>query len=513
MILPILYVLLLAGYFVLRFKARWVDTDTSTLTRAIIAIQDQGKLHPIGYIYPHGYGYQVVSVYIADFAGITPQILQTIFYPFVAVIILFMTAYMFYFLSSGTYSGATLAVTFLFFQPDILFVIFRGSHEKLDWALITAALSLLYLSISKPIRQSVWFVPLFYLSVFTVISINVFFASTFITAIVVSFLVGSMIRGIFKHRIRNSSSEFRRLFYITASSFILLFVFMFYIYPQSLSDIQALKTIADKVSALILSFEPQSQPYGYISVGWVNQWAYLGLSFFTWILISTSLIVWLWRGWRILTGSDIFGISESLDWLLYTGFAVQVAVSIIVDFSGALSSNMQLRVFPGFTIMACALISRALIQTVPKFRHYGWKKYILFGIIPIAFCWFSLASILKSTNEPFLSNKWGFYTIQEKSAIDWANTHLKGVNIWSGIDERLREAFRFSLSSNQKLPNNFLFNPFDPDTQRYVLYSEIEKIRSGRIGIAMPLVSDWLRNYDNGEVQIYHERPATPFQK
>src|SRR3970040_732571 len=85
---------------------------------------------------------------------------------------------------------AALSALFLFLQPDVLFVTLRGSHEKLGWPLIVIALTSLCGSVDLPSRKLAVHIALFYGVVFGMIATNVFFASTFLTAITVSLLLG-----------------------------------------------------------------------------------------------------------------------------------------------------------------------------------------------------------------------------------------------------------------------------------------------------------------------------------
>ncbi len=508
--LLLLYALAVAGYAVLRYRGQWTETDTATLTNLIEVMREQATIRPAGLAYPHGFAYQVVSLAVLSAIGLPVQALQTTVYPFLAVIGLVLTSLAFFTQVTGDRRVAILASLSLFFQPDVMFVTLRGSHEKLDWPLMMVALTLLYRSVNQPLRRTTVYVGLFYLTVFAMMATNVFFASTFLISFILSLLLGLAARTFL--RSRSTSSDLRRLTYVSLSCSVLLFTFMAYIYPLALSNLRTLRTIWDQIGTLLLSFEIKGQPYEYISYGWVSPQAYLGLTAFTWLLIISSLAEWLWRGKQILDGRENLGLRDSLDWLLYAGFAIQVGLSIIVDFAGVLSENMQLRVFPGFTVLALCLLARAAWRVASSPRLRGWKRRIALGLAGAAVSWFALASVFKATNEPVFSNKWGFYSTSEDSAVYWIDSHVRFGNIWTGLDERINALFRTNYGGRSQSRNVYDIYALKPQ-DRYVLFSERERERGLRMGIAMPSVLGWIRVYDNGEVYLYHKRPLTPYQR
>jgi len=510
--LLLLYALAVAGYSVLRYRGQWTECDTATMTRIIEVMRDQGVIHPTGPAYSHGFCYQVVSLAILSATGLSLQTLQITVYPFLAVIGLGLTALAFYTQVTRDGRVAVLAALLLLFQPDVMFVTLRGSHEKLDWPLMMVALTLLYRSVGQPLRTMAVYAGLFYLTVFAMIATNVFFASTFLVAILLSLVLGLAAGVILRRRRPTPPTDLRRLTYVSLSCGVLLFAFMAYVYPPALSDLRTLRTIWDQVSALLLSFEPRGQPYAYIPFAWVSPRVYLGLTAFTWLLVASSLAAWLWRGKRTLDGRENLGLHESLDWLLYAGFAIQVVLSVIVDFAGVLAENMQLRVFPGFTVLAVCLLARAAWRVAASPWLCGWRRGIALGLTGLAVAWFALASVFKATNEPVFSNKWGFYSTSEDSAVYWADSHVRFGNIWAGLDERISALFQTNYGGRSQSRNVYDIYAFKPQ-DRYVLFSEHERERGLRMGMAMPSVLGWIRVYDNGEVYLYHKRPQTPYQR
>lgn len=509
--LLLLYALAVAGYFVLRYAAHGADSDVSVFNRAIQAVREQGTLlYSGGSVYPHGFAYQAASAALLQVTGLSVQTLQTIVWPLLAGLGLALVAFVFYAEIAGDRRIALLASFLLFLQPDVLFVTLRGSHEKFDWPLILLALTLLCKGARSPKGRTVQ-VLLFYLAVFALTSTNAFFATTFLAAIVLSLLFATLAVSL-SHRRLSEARDLRRLIYVSLSCGILLFVFMFYLYRPAILYLRELNRVSDQIGATILSFEAPGQPYAYISYGWISRQVYLGLTAFTWLLIGLSFAEWARQAIEILKGRHTVSLENSLDWLLYAGFAFQIAVSIAVDYSGVLGQNLQLRVFPGFTILAVLMVARGARRVFSSLHLSGWTRRLALGLLLLAFAWFSVAALLKATNEPVLSNKWNFYARSEDSAIGWIEDYLGSGNVWSGIDERLREVYNSRHAAGTEVSRKYHVFTLKAD-DRLVLFSEREQLRGMRMGIALPLVDDWPRVYDNGDVYLYYRRPVTPYQR
>ena len=496
------YGILVGAYFVMRYDARWIETDTASLTRAIEVMAQEGELVTEEYRYLHGYNYQALSTAVLALTGLTTQFLQSSVYPYIAGLIVVITALAFYRLVSGDRLTAILATLFLFFQPDMLFVTMRGSHEKLDWPLMMVGGLLLYRSLRQPLKKVIIYVLLFYVVIFAMITTNTFFASSLVVAFLISLILGMIVSRIIQ-KDKSLASEHLRLVYICLSSAVLVYVFIVYLYPPALTNLHTLKTVWDQISVLLLSFEPKTQPYDYISFGWISPQVYIGLTLFTWMLIGTSFIEWSRRAIRYLRRQDRLDLLTGLDWLLYAGFALQIGISIIVDFSGALAGNLQLRILPGFTVIAAGVLARGVHRILRERRFGGWKESMLYALTLFMSAWFALASVFKATNEPALSNKWSFQTPAEEASIRWFDTQVNSANIWTGMDERLRETYRFLVDPFTKSDNVYGSDNYSLDLEYdYALISLLEQQRSERIEIKMPNLTGWNQIYDSGEVQI-----------
>jgi hypothetical protein len=211
-----------------------------------------------------------------------------------------------------------------------------------------------------------------------------------------------------------------------------------------------------------------------------------------------------------MVGLDQFSLRNSLDWLLYAGFALQVGVSIIIDLSGALSANLQLRVFPGFVVVAVFLLAKGLLKGYAIIKQKAVVYAIVSALFLILVAWFPVAGLLKASNEPLLSNQWMIYSESETSALDWSVLHLEHSEIWTGIDSRIRDAYVIK----HDIKNNNIFRSFDHYIGvRTLVLTEQDQLRAERTGFSLPPVFDWMLVYDNGEAKVFKKPPTTPFQR
>jgi hypothetical protein len=500
----IFYGLTLAGYFILRYDGRWAESDSSGLTIAINSVLKYAGLTPEQGYYMHGIGYQAVALTLMFFTGLTAPVLQTQLFPYLAVLGLLITSYAFFRVVTRNGIIAILASVLVLFQPDFLFVTLRGSHEKLTWPLMMLALTLLFHSVGKPLRKMIIYVIFFYLVVFTMITTNVFFGSVFLFAILISMILGLIMLRFSRFQIAPlPQKDVQRLMYISLSGGILVFIFMAYLYPPALANFRQFNTIIDQISALLFSFEVGALPYSYISYGWISPQVYFILTVFTWTLVVTSLLEWLRRARQLYKGTRRQGLVENIDWLLYSGFVVQIAISVVIDFAGWLAANLQLRLFPGFTVIAVCLLVRRFQEVLASASWTDRVRRFAPAVIIPAVIWFASASVLKASNEPMLSNKWSFYTKSEYSAVQWVEWHIDHNDIWSGFDERMANLFRLLFISDSDTKNFFYRGDFRTTT-RYVFYSANDRYRETRLDLEPLPVEPWDQIYDNGEVQIFH---------
>jgi hypothetical protein len=125
----------------------------------------------------------------------------------------------------------------------------------------------------------------------------------------------------------------------------------------------------------------------------------------------------------------------------------------------------------------------------------------------------ALLSTLKATNEPLVSNRWTFYLPAERQAVRWSDGKLVEERLlWVSFDDRLYSAL--GAHGNGSLPERIFLDTYEvePSTRDFLI-SELTRVRSLRLGVPLPVEADTLITYDNGQAQIYHLRPRTPFQK
>jgi hypothetical protein len=470
-----------------------------------------GTTDPGQLAYSHGFMYPVVAAWLAHLSGVSILDLQRDLLPVVGIVSPVIISLVLFRALLGDWIQASLAGLMLYLQTDFLFVTLRGSHEKVTWPLIMLALLLFFRSVvlHQDLRQFSKHVALFYLTTFALTTTNFFFASTFIVAISIGLILGM---GITRYRNHSGSrsSSIQRLLLVSVAGSIIIYLFIFYLYPPANDVLRLLRGINERIAALLFGFEIQAAPYEYISLGWTSTWIWLGLTLFTWVLLLVSFIEWLREGIGLLRAKRLH-LPESLTWLLYAGFASQIVVAAILDLAGLFAANTQIRIVPGFAIFAAALAARGLSRFLQGLRHRNGRRLVVVGIALII-AWSSAASLFKITNEPFVSNKWGFYSPAEEFAIRWASDYVQSGEIWTGLDERLCNVYAVVRESEPSVGT--ICDAYTPDPQvRYFLISEIGEFRHSRLDLPLPATSNEYLIYDNSEVQVYHKQPLTPYQR
>ncbi|GEM_PF-656226 len=509
------YVLLAAGYVGARFLWNWTSTDDARLTVAAERVYAEGTILPSADAYPFGYAYPTLNAFLAHWTGLSIPALQTFVQPFL-VVMLVPLAFAAYHQLTGQVSVGLLAATLLFLQPEFLFESVRSSHPKMTWAL---ALGLLYaLAVSfrtagegRPIGR--W-VALCYLFAFGLTTSSAFFASSYLFAIACAFAGWRALRA------RNHSQSQRwlplmRLLYVTISFSILLYICIYHIYPPARGQLSLLRTIVDQVALLFLSVDVATNPYGYIQRAWISEGIYIALTLFNWVVLALSAGFWLSRARRVWEGRGELSPNQVFVWLLYGGFGLFLAISVVLDLAGALSANLQVRVFPHLMIVAIPLAAEALGAIAQRARQWsppGRRLLAAVGVLAVA--GFSLASLLKVTNEPFLSYNWLFYADQERMAVDWLGNYSADAPVWTGLDERLVALTEAAdtwkvrrLKARRGEPD-----PADP-AYPYLILSETITLRAWRTGELLPDIQPYNRVYDNRFTAIYRLQPTSPYRR
>ncbi|MDI6641736.1 MAG: hypothetical protein QME68_05440, partial [Elusimicrobiota bacterium] len=122
-------------YFILRYAGRWMEGDTSRMTKFAQVVQDQATIFPTGLIYGNGPGHPTIMVMLSDLSGISVLTLQTYVLPIFGVVIAVLSYIAFLELTDSK-KIALLSVFLLSLQPDFLFTTSRGTHEKFTYSMV-----------------------------------------------------------------------------------------------------------------------------------------------------------------------------------------------------------------------------------------------------------------------------------------------------------------------------------------------------------------------------------------
>ena len=503
-------VILLGTYVLLRYAGLRGETDTNVFTSVIRAMQDSGELIPSASFYPNGYGFQTLSVFLIHATGMSLSSLQLIGGVLLMVWIVF-PAWLIYYEFTETSSGAVLATVLLFVQPEFLFPILRGSHEKFTRGLMFLCVYLLIRSLharSHIERFTSWILA-YYIASYALITFNNLLATSFIMAVSISMILTWVVIRVSRQASPTLQHTIRRLTFATVISLALAFLFTFYIYPPARHDLLVLEDVGQQMGALLLDVETESvNPYGVIDTGWTSRTVYFILSLANWLLLGMSAIIWLWQSllWLIRRQHPP-GENENqlLLWAFYGAFAFIGALSVVSDISGSIG-NLQHRLFPSFAMFGAPVVAKWLTDWTGQSNTRRIAPIIWAGIGILA-----ILSTFKATNEPLFSNKWIFYIPAEMQAIDWASEKLAEQALWVEYDERLTSAVGIR-NEGLRLPVRLDSYSHEPWTRNF-LVSDVIRSRSVRLSVPLPIQADSLRSYDNGQAQIYHLRPRTPYQQ
>lgn len=592
-LLPVTVAVMIVAAIWVRYPMPWAESDTVAVTRTIRGVLAQETVEPGALAYSNGFNYPTFAAIVVQVTGLPTRVVQTLLLPWLLPVTALIAFIAFRTMTGSGPAGAMCALLLLI-QADFLFVTQRGSHEKITWALVLLMVfALIRSATARGVGAASPFVAVMYLCGFTIVCTNVFFASSLITVYLLSFLAGAVVAFRF-FRDREGRRILLRLAYVFVTLGVLAYLFMVSIYPPARSNLETLQGAADQVAVLYLGvetapatagdteealiaeaaatsplapaepevLEPQPvSPYREIGSTWVSQNVFILVTGFTWILLLYAGIGWVVVSLRFLKR----GVSREemplfIAWAFAAATALQIAASVAADFAGVLGGNLQLRLFPAFTLFAIPLVVTTLrlpsspprrgrlrrlapaaglvalaaaAVAVPLYTliatpvvlvalQYGslgrWPitlRQIVAGVAALAFAGFAAAATLKATNDPLISNRWTFYSQSEARALRWGNRHLSGELIWSEYDERLKNAL--VLIAEDDAPDDefgvgLVAGGGVIDESRYVLVSDVTTERALRVAQAVPDVHREDLVYDNGAVQVAHWLPTTPFQ-
>ncbi len=550
LLLVVIYSFLSHLFLVVRYSGRWTDSDSSWMTVFIKAVQDSGTLTPT-IVYKNGFGFQLLTASISDVTGLSVQTLQSL-YPALGFLLIVMAYVLFQeFLNNRRI--AIISIFLLALQPEILISVNRSTHEKFSIYLMLAAF-LVILKISSnnlKLKQNIPYLLTFYLFVFALISFNLLFGM-----IVLASLVGVLIIGAITAQWSLNMGVHRTLT-ILLIPYVFLITTFYKIYPpaeyslwiSSLLRAQLLGTVTRLppiqrflffstlvvlIDLFILRHEARktldrfirvikrhSKEMRYLSIVLVaviyvlllinmprffwgsnpssfKYHTWILLTLIDWIIIPLAFVMALHIISNVLNQKKV--PTRSLQLInFFLAWTFLLLFSVIMDFaqetgpqSQFIGSNLKLRIF---VLWMFLLIPLAGLY-IDKIIHVGIKREAK-AIFVILIIFFSLASLMKSTNEPLLTDNWIFYTQPEEAGLKWIGRNLRDTNVWGGRSN-FRIGFAYVKNSAQALNNV----NFGHGSSEYVFLSSIEEaVEEPRY--EPPTVEGRSLVYDSGYVKIY----------
>lgn len=501
---------LLGAYELLRYAGWWGEPDTAAFTRFTADMQANGSLISAnGEIYYNGYGYPALMVWLVTMTGLSVGTLQILGGALLATWVV-VPAWLAYHEFTHSQLAATLATLIILIQPEFLFPLLRGSHEKFTRGLMFLALYLLLRSMrDKSSRITGALVVSFYLCAYALISFNNFMAFSFILAIAMALGLMWIYKKWPTKGEKTETPVLSKLILVVLSMLVVAFMFTFYAYPPARYQLYILKYFIDRLAVLTMNAEAPSNPYVVITNGWISRPVYYLVSVANWLLLGTSLLIWLKQGYDwLVKRKDQAADHESLLWALFASMAFLGVCGIALDVSGALGSNMQLRLYPTFAMIAAPLLGTWIAKQ--KLEGKIVHKTAWVGTSLVIGC-VMILSMIKASNEPLFSNYWLYYSSEEQQAVSWAEEKLNKRSVWTGLTGRV--LFGYIILNDGKLPSLILTAGYTNEATKNLLISDVERLYAQRIADQIPIKIDSFITYDNGKAQIYHRRPITPYQK
>lgn len=510
-----------------RSHGMWAETDSAVFTRYIRNILQTGELIPsTGAVYGNGYGYQVLGVFLTKILGISLSSFQLDSSALLAIWVIF-PAWLFYQKLLQRRAGTTLAILLFFAQPDVLFPLFRATHEKFTRGLMFLVLYLFLCGLhsrQRP-RRLMGFVFAFYFSVLGMLTYNNLLATSFLvglgfTLIFYVFVVRAQILPNRLAGMESVQASIRKLAYVVLLSMVLIFLYIFYLYPPGRSVIETSSSVWQGILSLVLA-TGQSVTPAYVELvnsGWRSFNTYLVINAATWFLLIGSMLIWLWQSGSLLVvrylsnktqAKSSFTERDLALWAFFGAFASLGAFAIAMDSAGALAGNIQLRIYPNIAMLAAPLLANQLLRWKANAHHY--IQHSIGAVYIVVLCMLYGLSFLKATNEPFFSNKWTFVVPSELQAHSWVEEKLQANSVWYGFDERVSSGLELNAG---EAPITAIVDQFEvaEDTADF-LVSRVTLEQGLRLQATLPFSAGDLKTYDNGQTQIYHRRPYTPYQE
>lgn len=507
------------AYAVLRYAGVWMESDTTEFVRHTRHVLAFGPASDGAY--PHGYAYTTWAAILSQLTGLDPMPLFQRFTPFLGNVLLALFGFTTFRDWLGSDRLGLAATVTLFLVPELVFTVTRGSHEKFTIALTLlaalAALKIFRLATgeSPPRVFASWLIT-FYVVAFTTVSMNVFFGSAFIAASTLALALAWGLAAL-SRRVRPRLVTLRReLVLMVTTAWILVAFVMFYAYPTASQNLTLLGNVIDRLAVLFLTFEPSSDPYALVGAAWASPPVYAIVSSFRWLLFGISFV-----GWGVLLAllfrrPERSGLDQITLLAFYGAFGFQLALAIPVDFVGlAAGSNLQVRLYTYFALFAAPMAVTGLAAAGLRLRQRDGRVPPWLAVPGLALvAAFAVISALKSTVDPSVSNDWVFYRSSEVAAVAfWDQTQAFDA-LWVGVTPRVLHAHRAVVGDDSVAGNRFNRSPeSDLGRDGHALASDVVTAEAVARGLPLsPVLADD-RVYDNGEAQIFHRLPRTPYQR
>lgn len=505
------------AYFILRYNGLWIDSDTTQFAKFIGEVVTTAAINPEGY--RNGYAYPTWAAMLVQLSGLDILPLLQRYTPLVGNLFLALFSFATFrrWLASDRL-GLAAAVS-MFLVPELLFTVSRGNHEKLTTSLTLLAALALFKIYEEIHRRQRWRVMAgwtltFYLVCFSLVSLNVLFGSSFIVASTISLIFALLFSRFAADVGRRLHPISSRLVVVVATAWTLVLLVMFHVYPYASENMDLLNTAVEKVGALFLSLEPSSDPYRAAVASWTNPKTYQLISSFRWTMFAISFVTWLVLLVRFFRKPDRPPLNQILMIAFYGGFGFQLALAIPVDLVGlSAGSNLQVRLYTYFSLFAVPLMVLGIAKALGVLAKWV-PPVVLASSLTMVAVFFASVSVLKATLDPMVSNQWFFYQDAELLAIEFWDTRQTFDRIWIGPTTRALYPYRALKGEDSVSGNVFRRSPdFDLAFQSHALFSPV--IYSEAIIYRVPVPGVVLENrvYDNGDAQIFHRLPRTPFQR
>lgn len=505
-------------YFILRFGIAWSEGDSGVLSIAIAGVQQSGRL-VFPRAYAHGLGYPAWAATLGELSGLPISAVQQVLMPLLGNLLAAVMSFAVFRRLLGSEQKGMLASGLLFTVSYFVFVISRGSHERIDiTALLISVLALIKLLERSTGQRHFSWVMVFILSTAGLILSNDFFALMFLLVLAFSALAFALAA-----RLRVTldpptvgPSEVARDLAIAAAFGSLLWLGGYLVYPPARADSHLILSVLDHIRAFLATLELPSHPFAAAASNYPSHPLYIMSSIPRWLLFLSSLTVFAVQGVAIMRSRKA-QLARVFLLAFYLGYGLLVAFAIPVDFLGLSSgNNVEVRLYTDYTLFSVPLVAIALTYRPHWTQRLApsLRKGTLFAIGGLLAFYITL-NWMAATSDPLLSNNWIFYKPAEVQAARFYMVHQQHGKIWMGANPngRMWSAYAMNYPGTLLEPSNTISTALSYSGLTDALVSPLISAEASRYRISLPTIALGDRVYDNGFARLYHKVPKTPFQR